>query len=144
MLKILKSLFSSDKKPSQNYREHIDNEHFRQYTVSIAGITFQNSDESSRTQIASRCRYGQELILTREPENPHDSNAVKIMTLNNQQLGYLDRKEAKDMQATLKGTSKMFGHAEVFFVEFGTFENDEKKPMPYCTVAIRKHYKSQS
>ncbi|GIP17803.1 hypothetical protein J40TS1_34450 [Paenibacillus montaniterrae] len=146
MLSFFKSLFKSTNEPREesiSYRKTIDIEQFRQYQTSVAGITFENLDGSSRELIASRCRYGQKLLLTREPENPHDSKAVKILTQDGQQLGYLDKKEASDMQALLKGTSKTFSHVEAYFLEFTEFENDKGKLIPSCEICIRKYYKNK-
>lgn len=118
----------------------IENNEFRQYQVKVAGITFKNDDGSSRTDIAFSCRSGQKLVLVRDPENTYDKNAVKIMTENNLQLGHLDAWNAKELQATLKGTSKKFSHVEATFVEAGMFTSEDKKDVPYCTISIQRHY----
>ena len=35
------------------------------------------------------------VVLQTEPDNPHDSNAVKVMTTNQETIGYLYREEAE-------------------------------------------------
>jgi hypothetical protein len=48
----------------------------------VAGVAHNNADGSSRQQIISRCRVGEELSLVREPGNEFDPNAIKILRSN--------------------------------------------------------------
>lgn len=50
------------------------------YTISVVGESFRNADGSSRQSIIGRCRVGDSVTLEREPDNPHDANAVKVLT----------------------------------------------------------------
>ena len=36
------------------------------------------------------------VVIETEPDNPHDPNAVKVMTTNRETIGYLYREEAKE------------------------------------------------
>ncbi|GIQ68939.1 HIRAN domain-containing protein [Xylanibacillus composti] len=117
---------------------------FREFTVNIAGITYENDDGSSRIKIAKSCRAGQKLNLVRDPDNPHDKNAVKIMTEDGRQLGFLDASTAAELQATLKGTSNTFSSTDAAFVESGEFENDRRETKPYAKILVRKYYKSKT
>ena len=141
MFKFLRTFFNKPIDSADDLREYVDNDHFKQFSVTVAGITFTNVDGSSRSKIAASCSYGQKLLLIREPNNIHDSNAVKVLTEDERQLGYLSPHDASDVQAPLKGTSNMYDHVEAIFIESGKFLNDENKRMPYCRICIRKHYK---
>lgn len=63
----------------------------RSFYTKIAGVTFRNSDGSSRQRIIRDCRIGEALLLIREPDNPVDKFAVNVVRRNGQQLGYLGR-----------------------------------------------------
>jgi hypothetical protein len=72
----------------------------RGYFVEVVG-------ESYRQDVLKKClnESGRErlldLILVPEPENPSDANAVAILTLGNQLIGYLKREVAPRYQPTL-------------------------------------------
>jgi len=57
----------------------------------VVGVNQRNSDGTARQEILKTCRPRQLLWLVREPGNRHDRNAVKVTTLEGEQLGYLDR-----------------------------------------------------
>jgi hypothetical protein len=50
------------------------------YPISVVGESFDNADGSSRQDILRRCRAGDPVTLEREPDNPYDPNAVKVVT----------------------------------------------------------------
>lgn len=56
----------------------------RSFFTTVAGVTFEG-----RQRIVARCSVGERLILVREPENPHDNGAIKVMRLNGEQLGFI-------------------------------------------------------
>jgi len=58
------------------------------YTLGIVG-------ESHYQDAIRRCRQGDRVILKREPENPHDENAVAVLRENGEQIGYLSRDHAE-------------------------------------------------
>jgi hypothetical protein len=60
-----------------------------QFYSKIAGVTRKNSDGTSRQALLAKCEEGEVLRLVREPDNPHDSNAVKVLTVAGEQLGYI-------------------------------------------------------
>lgn len=143
LLKFLRELFSTSTEPltpDVGFRIPVNNEQFRQFQTTIAGITYANPDGSSRIKIASTCSYGQKLRLLQEPKNKYDPDAVKVLTRSGQQLGYLSASHAQEVKATLQGTSKNFSRIEAYFVESGTF-NSENGIRPYCSITIRKYKK---
>ena len=50
----------------------------------IVGVTFDNRQDGIKS-----LSVGQRLILIREPENPHDCNAIKVWTEDGYGLGYI-------------------------------------------------------
>jgi hypothetical protein len=63
----------------------------RTFRSAVAGESYRNGDGSSRQEILRRCRTGEEILLVPEPDNPHDSDAVKVQRHNGEQIGYLPR-----------------------------------------------------
>lgn len=59
------------------------------FFTKIAGVTFENKDGTFRQDVLAKCRIGEELSLVREPDNPVDRNAIRIMRCNGEQLGYV-------------------------------------------------------
>jgi hypothetical protein len=55
----------------------------------VAGVTHPNADGSDRQYFVSRCCAGERISLVREPDNPHDRFAVKVIRRDGKQLGYL-------------------------------------------------------
>jgi hypothetical protein len=69
----------------------------------VAGTGYRNEDGSDRSQIIRRyCRPGSAVRLVREPNNPHDANAVAVFLVyrwlfwtRSAQIGYLKAGRAK-------------------------------------------------
>ncbi len=61
------------------------------FLTKIKGISRRNEDGSNRQYIARACDEGEVLFLVREPTNPADFNAIKVLRRDGQQLGYLPR-----------------------------------------------------
>ena len=60
----------------------------------LSGVTFANPDGSSRREIISRMTDSDTLKFERDPYNPYDSNAVKVMVLQDgqwKQIGFLEK-----------------------------------------------------
>ena len=61
----------------------------RSFFTKIVGVTHRNKDRTSRQRLIAQCCVGEELILEREPDNPVDTNAIKVLRATGQQLGYI-------------------------------------------------------
>jgi hypothetical protein len=59
------------------------------FFTKVAGVTYRNKDGKSRQRLISQCRVGEELVLKREPDNPADPNAIKVLRVTGEQLGYV-------------------------------------------------------
>ena len=58
----------------------------------VVGVTFEN-----RQEVVARLSEGERVSLIRDPDNPFDPNAVKVVRWDHQQIGFLDRELAKIM-----------------------------------------------
>src|SRR5580704_1776547 len=58
------------------------------FYTKIAGVTHRNEDRKSRQRLITQCRIGEELTLQREPDNPVDPRAIKVLRVTGEQLGY--------------------------------------------------------
>jgi single-stranded-DNA-specific exonuclease len=58
----------------------------------VVGVTFEN-----RQAVVALLTEGERVSLIRDPENPFDPNAVKVVRWDHQQIGFLDRDLAKIM-----------------------------------------------
>ena len=63
----------------------------------VAGVSHPNQDGSSRQAIIGQCRIGEGLSLVREPANPADPNAIKLLRTNGEQVGYITGYVASDL-----------------------------------------------
>jgi len=57
-------------------------------TTFVAGFQYY---DGMKEEVAETLREGAELVLRREPGNPHDENAIEVLTLEGFKLGYLPR-----------------------------------------------------
>lgn len=69
----------------------------KHFATKIAGVTHTNEDGTDRQQLLAKCFHDQELTLTREPENPHDDNAVRVSTADHHDLGYVPKEFAEHL-----------------------------------------------
>ncbi len=67
-------------------------------TFHVAGVSHANRDGSSRQNMLTMLGHGDTLWIEREPSNPHDPNALRVMSKYGQ-IGYVPRQLA----ASLKG-----------------------------------------
>jgi len=59
--------------------------------IGVVGVTFKNRDGSSRQEAIKGLQEGEAILLRREPDNPHDPNAIAVDTRDGDQIGYLPR-----------------------------------------------------
>ena len=62
----------------------------RMIETRVAGVTFEN-----RQAVVGLLTEGERVSLIRDPDNPFDPNAVKVVRWDHQQIGFLDRELAK-------------------------------------------------
>lgn len=64
--------------------------------LAVAGTAYHRYAE-----VAGLLREGDRLLLRREPLNPHDPNAVEVVTAGGAKLGYVPRRAARDLAPRL-------------------------------------------
>ena len=66
------------------------------FYTKVAGVTFEG-----RQDIVKALRAGDTLALRREPDNPHDPHAVKVLTESGGQIGYLSGRVASRLAPSM-------------------------------------------
>jgi hypothetical protein len=79
-------------------------------SVNVAGVSHNNPDGTNRQQIILRCSTGELLRLKEEDDNPFDPNAVAVIRLNGEQIGYLHREDAAELR---KGSQEGWLYAAI-------------------------------
>lgn len=74
----------------------------RELLVGVRGESFTNEDGSSRQDIIRGLRAGMPMTLAADPLNPFDNHAVKVVTADGAQVGFLPS-DARDFDAVVKG-----------------------------------------
>ena len=59
------------------------------FYTKVAGVTHPNPDGSDRQKIIVRCCAGERVQLVREPDNPYDHYAVRVLNQVGEQIGYI-------------------------------------------------------
>lgn len=67
------------------------------FDAKVVGVTMPNDTGSSRQKIAAGLRAHDELEIVPEPGNPYDANAMKLITPNDEQVGYLEARLAAEL-----------------------------------------------
>ena len=58
----------------------------QEYTLRVVGVTF-----DGRQAVVAKLTSGEPVALKREPTNPYDRNAIMVVRLTGEQIGYIDR-----------------------------------------------------
>src|SRR5437667_2836192 len=66
------------------------------FHTKVAGVTFEGRQETVQA-----LRPGDALMLRREPDNPHDPHAVKVVTASGTQIGYLSARVASRLAPSI-------------------------------------------
>lgn len=94
----------------QNKRQTNQNDIFpkiaERYYTKIVGVTFNNSNGSSRQAIINKCKVGERLYLKHTPIK-EDVNAVVVLRKNNEQLGHIKAEMAVNIAKQLDKGEKI-------------------------------------
>ncbi len=75
-----------------------DRKPMREFRTKVVGVTYTNPDGESRQRIIKKCTVGEDILLERQPNNPHDENAIAVRRRNTgDQIGYLSREVAQTL-----------------------------------------------
>ncbi|EZP49846.1 MULTISPECIES: HIRAN domain-containing protein [Sphingomonas] len=73
----------------------------QELTLAVVGIDFPNADGGNRRSEAMMTLPGEPVALRPEPKNPHDANAIAVVSPRGVQLGYLNAERAPYIGARL-------------------------------------------
>jgi hypothetical protein len=73
----------------------------RKRIFDLRGEAHENPDGSSRQAELKRCSPGEQVTLEREPENPHDPNATRVVSARGVCIGYLAAEDAAALASAL-------------------------------------------
>ena len=85
------------------------------YDSKVVGVTRENDDGTLRQQII-RQEVAEEdpLYLEAEPDNPYDPNAIKVLSKDKNQIGYLKRELAEKVRPAIDNQTEI--HAKASWV----------------------------
>jgi len=85
------------------------------YDTKVVGVSKPNEDGTSRQEIIRKeVEEEDKLTLQEETENPHDPNAVKVLSKSGNQMGYLNREIAQTVRSAILNEAEV--HATVTWV----------------------------
>lgn len=99
----------------------------------LSGVTFANSDGSSRREIISRMTDRDMVKFERDPYNTYDSNAVKVMVMQDgqwKQIGFLE----KALAASVSPAMRRGATYKITIVGCGIYMD-----RPYCEIEFGKN-----
>lgn len=71
--------------------------------VRLTGERFANADGSDRQARIVQLAIDESLVLEREPGNVHDANAIRVLSAEGVQIGYVAREGARWLAVQLDG-----------------------------------------
>lgn len=108
--------------------------HYKNEIVSINGTQYRNLDKCFYEQ----CSVGDDVLLVREPGNPHDINAVAVI-YRGEQIGYIPRREAGTRLAYILDSGRGYKaeltqvtpwkKRDIFRIKISTFTKTVQKPV---------------
>lgn len=73
------------------------------------GVSKDNADGTSRQEIIQNVvAEGDPIRLEYEPDNPHDSHAIKVLTESGKQIGYLSKEVAPRIQSAIENEANIY------------------------------------
>ena len=72
------------------------------FNTKIVGVTYDNDDGTNRQNIIKELTINTKLKLERDHENKHDLNAVKVLTEDGRQLGWLNKTVARKIAGKIE------------------------------------------
>ena len=78
------------------------------YETKVVGVSKENGDGTSRQEyIKQEVREDDQLSLEAEPTNPYDANAVKVLSKEGHQIGYLSKDMAEKVKPALDNQTEI-------------------------------------
>jgi phosphotransferase system HPr-like phosphotransfer protein len=78
------------------------------YDTKVVGVSMENTDGTSRQEIIKlEVEENDKLKLEAEPDNAYDPNAIKVLSKNGNQIGYLNKEMAEKVKPALRHGTEM-------------------------------------
>ncbi|GAB4252217.1 MAG: hypothetical protein Tsb0034_30970 [Ekhidna sp.] len=78
------------------------------YDTKVVGVSMNNQDGISRQGIIKReVEEDDKLRLELEADNPHDPNAIRVLSKHGNQIGYLNREIAEQVKPALENETEI-------------------------------------
>lgn len=78
------------------------------YETKVVGVSKDNEDGTSRQAIIRQeVAEDDKLKLATEPDNPYDSNAVRVLSKHGNQIGYLSKEMAETIKPALDNQTEI-------------------------------------
>lgn len=138
--KISKKVLSPEEKRYKHYLSQFTNtpKNARklapEYTK-VAGVRYQNDDTGEeRQEIISRSFEGEKVMLVPDELNPFDPDAVKVVRLNGEQIGFLNTDLAMEIKSRLMRR---------LFVEASIKQIQEEKGIRQVILELTKYSRKE-
>lgn len=98
----------------------------------VSGVTFANPDGSSRRDIINHMTVNDKVFFERDPYNPYDSNAVKVLVSQGgeyKQIGFLE----KALAATVSPALRRGASYKISIVGCGIYMD-----RPFCEIEFER------
>ncbi|MEH0155859.1 HIRAN domain-containing protein [Limibacter armeniacum] len=82
-----------------------------EYT-NIVGTRYKNEDGTERQDLIKKAKIGDRLLLLPDELNPHDKDAVKVIRLNGDQLGFIDMDQSLELKSRMLSGSRVDARIE--------------------------------
>jgi hypothetical protein len=82
----------------------------KHFYTRVAGVSYANSDGSSRQSLIQQCKERDRIVLVQEPECPYDSSAVRVENSSGSQLGYLPSNVSAERSGQIDQWSAVVRH----------------------------------
>ena len=100
----------------------------------IAGTRYKNDDGSERQNFIAEAQVGEPLMLVPQLDNPFDEDAVKVLRLNGQQLGFLNTDLAMEIKSRLM--KKIRVEAEIVEISGDAHKEVQIALQAYCISEV--------
>ncbi len=107
----------------------------KQFHTKVRGVTFTDVDGTSRQSIIAKCVIGERLLLVREPDNPHDHQAVKVCRETGELIGYLGEQVAGSAQDFV-GVARQIDEGRIAIAVIATISPVDDSESPVFAVVI--------
>lgn len=83
-----------------------------QFSTNLAGVSKKSQDGFKRQELLQELSTDEILYLIPEPDNPYDSNAIKVFDAAENDIGFIPKDTAKSLSKNIRKGDKFFGQVK--------------------------------